>query len=150
MSDAKIQITVGAISFSGEGSESWLEKQLDKMLAAAPKLASIKPAQSAGKKADDDEAASNGSAPPLPKYLSDKNATSSQNRKFLATAAWLHLKGADRFSTADVTKALADAKQKRIGNASEAMNQNVGKGFVEKDVKGCYVTEEGQAELRKA
>ena len=41
MSEGKIEVTIGAISFSGEGDQGWLSQQLDKILEAAPQLASV-------------------------------------------------------------------------------------------------------------
>jgi hypothetical protein len=43
MANAKIEIKVGAVSFSGEG--RWLSEQLDKVIEKLPELASIAPAE---------------------------------------------------------------------------------------------------------
>ena len=48
MADAKIDIKIGAVSFVAEGSEKWLSGELDKVLAKAPELAAIAPAEPAG------------------------------------------------------------------------------------------------------
>jgi len=37
MAQAKIEVRIGNIFFSGEGDSKWLEAQLDKLLVAAPK-----------------------------------------------------------------------------------------------------------------
>jgi len=42
---AKIGFTVGGISFSGEGDDAWLEKQLDKIIEKASELIKIAPIQ---------------------------------------------------------------------------------------------------------
>jgi hypothetical protein len=41
MTEAKLEIKVGSVSFSGEGQGEWLSKQLDKVLAKLPELAAI-------------------------------------------------------------------------------------------------------------
>jgi hypothetical protein len=38
MAEAKIEIKVGAVSFSGEGESKWLAEQLDKILTCVPQL----------------------------------------------------------------------------------------------------------------
>ena len=43
MSDAKIKIQIGQISFSGEGDHEWLTEQLDKLLAKATELIDLSP-----------------------------------------------------------------------------------------------------------
>jgi hypothetical protein len=70
-------------------------------------------------------------------------------KKFLATAVWLHdTTGRDRITTGEVAKALKNASQIRLTNASDALNQNVGKGYAEKDGdSGFFVTEPGRTSL---
>jgi hypothetical protein len=65
--------------------------------------------------------------------------------KFLATAIWLDAKGKSKMTTTDVTTALKDAHQGRLGNASECLTQNVRKGLCEKHGKEFFVTEDGRA-----
>lgn len=150
MSDTKIQVKIGAIEFSGEGEKEWLAAQLDKLLAHAPKLlANAIDAPTAGK--------DNGQAPiqedsgiaskTLVAFLQEKNATTVQVRKFLATAVWLESKGNKRLDTRDVVHALKDANQSRLGNPADCLNQNVGKGFCEKDGGAFFVTVEGKKSL---
>ena len=83
----------------------------------------------------------------LATFLREKNASTIQNKKFLATAVWLEAKGNSRITTSDVTKALKDNSQKRLGNASDCLNQNVKQGYCEKDGKDFYVTQEGKESL---
>jgi hypothetical protein len=70
-------------------------------------------------------------------------------RKFLATACWLTAKGTERLTTGDITKALSDNRQGKLTNAAECLNNNVTKGFCEKEGKQFYVTEEGFTSLGK-
>ncbi|HUI57970.1 MAG TPA: hypothetical protein VLY04_23505 [Bryobacteraceae bacterium] len=87
MAQAKIQVRIGNISFSGEGDSKWLEAQLDKLLAAAPKR--IEDIASEDALEGTTEAAKNGgavAAGSLASFLKAKKATSNQVRKFLATA----------------------------------------------------------------
>lgn len=43
MADAKIELKVGAVSFSGEGSEKWLSDELEKVLKKIPELTEVAP-----------------------------------------------------------------------------------------------------------
>jgi len=72
----------------------------------------------------------------LASYLKKKNATDNQRRQFLATAAYLHDKTGDRrLTTSQVKKALSTNNQGKLTNASASLNDNVGRGFCEKDGK---------------
>jgi len=80
-------------------------------------------------------------------FLKEKSATSSQAKKFLTTAIYLHKTGMDRITTGDVTKALKDARHTKLTNASDCLNQQVKKGFCEKDGSSFYVTPEGESSI---
>jgi hypothetical protein len=149
MPETKIQFKLGAIEFSGEGDKEWLAAQLDKLLANAPKLLSVgSPPQAP---------AADGQAPiqedagiaskTLVAFLQEKNASTVQVRKFLGTSVWLESKGKKRLDTRDVVRALKDAKQTRLGNPADCLNQNVGKGLCEKDGDTFFVTLEGKKSL---
>lgn len=43
MSNARIEFTLGGISFSGEGEEVWVANQLDKIIEKIPELLKITP-----------------------------------------------------------------------------------------------------------
>ncbi|HEY5824129.1 MAG TPA: hypothetical protein VIT44_07185 [Cyclobacteriaceae bacterium] len=143
MSDSKIQIKIGIVEFSGEGNAEWLGAQLDKILEKIPELLKIELAdQSNGKP----------SLPPTPagdkptnlsNFLREKNSTTNQTKKFLATAAFLQLNGKSTLSTNDVTKALDDAKQIKLNNPSLCLTGNITKGYCDKSGKDFYVTPEG-------
>ncbi len=151
MAEAKIEIKVGTFSFTGEGTEKWLSGELDKLLAKLPELVEIAPPPESG--GDDAGAAGakgkkNGKLGSLANFLRDNNATDNQIKKFLATAVWLHdTMGKDRLKTGDVKKALQQANQPKLSNASAALNQNVGKGHAEKDGGGFFVTDPGRTSL---
>ena len=83
----------------------------------------------------------------LPTFLKEKNANTVQVKKFLVTAVWLESKGANRIKTSDVTKALRDSNQTKLKNAADCLNQNVSKGYCEKDGKEFFVTEDGKNSL---
>lgn len=153
MSEAKIEIKIGEITFSGQGEPDWVAKQLDKILAQAEKLIKLAPPAS-----NDDGGEDEGGQKPmgkdpsiakktLPAFLQEKNAGSNQVKRFLATAVWLEAKGQSRLATADVTKALSGAKQKRLNNPADCLNKNVGKGYCEKDGKQFFVTDDGKRSL---
>jgi hypothetical protein len=152
MAAAKIGFTIGGVSFSGEGEEAWLEKQLDKIIEKAPDLIKIAPRLTSGAETDE------GIKPPdvtkkenidistktLSAFLKEKNATVNQERKFLVTSIWLQAKGQSRIAIKDVTQALKDSNQKRLGNPSRELGKNITKGFIERDGQGFFVTEQGK------
>jgi hypothetical protein len=148
VAEAKIEIKVGAISFAGEGEGKWLSEQLDKILEKIPELSKVappEPEQNGGGKSPRTHKIATGT---LASFLKEKNATTNQTRKFLATATWLQdREKRTRVSTNDVTTALSANSQTRLGNAADCLNKNVGKGFCEKDGKQFFVTEEGRAEI---
>src|SRR6266478_1653420 len=143
MADAKIEIKVGAVSFSGEGEGKWLSEQLDKVIEKLPILASVAPPEP-----DKDDHATEppkthhtkkGNVGTLAAFLASKKATANQRRKFLATSVWLHdSTGKPRISTGDVKKALKTNNQGKLANASASLNSNVAKGFCEKDGKNGF------------
>ena len=154
MADAKIDIKIGAVSFAAEGTEKWLSGELDKVLAKAPELAALAPAEPAGGGGngggDDTETkrGKKGNVGTLAHFLKEKNANDNQRKKFLATAAWLHDKTGDsRLTTGQVKKALSTNSQGKLANASASLNDNVGQGHAEKDGKGFFVTDAGRTSL---
>ena len=151
MSEAKIEIKIGQIAFSGEGEQDWVAKQLDKIIAQAEKLIQLAPpAENEGEDAEGHKPM--GKDPSIAKktlasLLQEKNATGNQIKKFLATAVWLEAKGQTRLQTRDITKALKDANQTRLGNPADCLNKNVTKGNCEKDGKQFFVTDDGKKSL---
>ena len=151
MADVKIQMKIGDIEFSGEGEQGWVGKQLEKILNAAPTIAASagrrttthSPETGGGGTTWDSSAATQS----LAKFLSDKNASTNQVKKFLATAVWLQTKGKNRLTTADVSHALKDSNQSKLGNPADCLNKNVSKGHCEKDGKEFFVTTEGVTSL---
>ncbi|ARB44675.1 hypothetical protein [Alloalcanivorax xenomutans] len=150
--EAKVQIKIGQIEFAGEGAEAWVSKQLDKVIENAEKLVALAPKESpsrsegerGGKPMGED---SNIASKSLAIFLKEKNATSDQTKKFLATAVWLESKGNNRMKTGDVTKALKDSNQTRLGNASQCLSNNLKHGYCERDGSGFFVTTEGKDSL---
>jgi hypothetical protein len=150
MADVKIQMKIGEVEFSGEGEQAWVGAQLERILKAAPTIVSSTPrAASSSLHSRTGVAApdSNATAQPLASFLRDKNASANQVKRFLATAVWLGAKGKNRLTTADVTRALKDSNQSRLGNPADCLNKNVAKGHCEKDGKEFFVTTEGAASL---
>lgn len=152
MATAKIGFTLGSITFSGEGEETWVSDQLDKILEKAPDLIKIVPetqaiSQPAATVPEQVSKSSDDSIPPqtLPNFFKAKNVPKSGFRKFLATAIWVQAKGANRISLGDVTQALSASNQTRLSNASECLSTNVNKGFIEKHGTQFFVTPEGKA-----
>jgi hypothetical protein len=131
-----------------KGDQEWVSKQLDKLLAQAPLLSKLgEQPESGGPTPKTLGGAKTGQGGTLASFLSSKNATTNQVAKFLATAGWLYLKGKQRMGTSDITKALKDNHQSRLGNPADCLNQNVRKGFCEKDGGEFFVTSEGLTHL---
>lgn len=153
MAISKIQIKVGIMEFSGEGEQDWLAIQLEKILIKVPDLLKFEVASPGySKESSRDEPGDSKSLNPskitnLATWLKDKNATTNQTKKFLATAAFLQVGGKSRVSTSDVTNALKKSNQSRLGNPSDCLNSNVKKGFCEKDGNDFFVTAEGLDEI---
>jgi hypothetical protein len=154
MHEARIEFTIGAISFTGEGDKAWVASQLDKILDKAPELVKLTPEkqmagtppldlQQPAQMQEDDTIAQM----TLPSFLQEKGATRNQVKKFLATAVWLMAKNKTRLTTRDVTRALKESNQSRLGNASDCLNKNVAKGYCEKDGREFFVTQEGKDSL---
>lgn len=153
MDISKIAISIGNISFSGEGDQAWLSEQLDKILSQADQLIKLVPPQESAanqNKNDRDGSSkiSENASKPLATFLKEKNATVKQVEKFLATAIWLETaKGKNRMATADVSAALKVSNQSKLNNPAECLNQNVSKGYCEKEGKEFFVTQEGKSAL---
>jgi hypothetical protein len=149
MTLSSLSLSYGSVSFSAEAeNEDWLSQQLDKFLELAKALPQQAAAASITTKTP---AASptvgvkfNGA---LASYLKAKGGETNQNKRFLVTADWLRSRGVETLSTAGVTKALSDNHQKRLGNASDCLNQNVTKGFCEKTSNGFFITPDGLKDL---
>ncbi len=150
MSEGKIDIKIGEIQFSSQGEQEWVAKQLDKILAQAEKLIQLTPPTPPEDEEIEPKPMGKDSAiskKTLPAFLSEKGATKNQTKKFLATAVWLEAKGQSKLKTNDVSKAVIDSHQGRLGNPAQCLNKNVEKGYCEKIGKEFYVTEEGKASL---
>ena len=144
---AKIALTIGNLSFSGEGDQDWLDQQISRLIDIATPVQvdnSVNDVSSGPKPKRSVTVLTES----LPSYLRTKGADTVQNQRFLATAAWLQHRGEKVLTTQAVSKALRDNQQKRLGNASECLNQNVGKGFCEKTTAGeFFITPEGWKHL---
>src|ERR1700733_12399874 len=106
MADTRLEVSIGNIKFVGEGSEAWLSSEFAKLL----EFSRTRPTLEAPLVDQDEEQKpppDTGNLGTLPKFLSDKSATTNQVRKFLATAAWLQTKNSsNELATSDITKVL--------------------------------------------
>ncbi len=153
MTEAKIEIKIGAVHFSGEGQEEWLTQQLDKILGKAEELVKLAPPQQVmapqnpqtqHQPADFSDTTDIANQT-LATFLKSKNATKAQVDKFLATAIWVEAKEKkNRLKTSDIGSALSKANQTKLNNPSDKLNQNVSKGFCEKEGSEFFVTQEGR------
>ena len=149
MADAKIEIKVGEVSFVGEGTETWLAAQLEKVIKHLPDLVKVAPPtppvdQHGG--AHHRTPKPSGASGTLAEFMS-AHGKGSQPRQFLATAVWLDPDENKRLTTRDVSDALKNARQSKLSNPAQALNDNVRQGFCEKDGKQFYVTDKGRAEI---
>jgi hypothetical protein len=150
MSTSKIKMQFGTLSIEVEGDPVWASEQVEKLVTRIetirlPAGALVSPQQQPAAQPQIP-----GATQPvgnLATFLAAKGATTNQVKKFLATAEWLHQKGQTSLTTGAVTKALKDYRQSRLGNASECLSANIGKGYCERNGDGFYVTPEGRATL---
>jgi len=150
--NSKINVTIGAVSFAGEGESAWLAEQLEKVLKAAPTIATGQTSSGAlpgpASVSVNSTASVGGQAVgTLLSHIKVKGGETNQVKRFLATADWLRLRGETQLTTGKVSKALADHHQKRLGNPADCLNQNVAKGHCEKNGEGFYITPDGLATL---
>ncbi|QBR70197.1 hypothetical protein CU048_01660 [Beijerinckiaceae bacterium] len=137
----KIEIKIGAMSFSAEGDQDWLSEQLTKVIEAA-----------AARCQDSVETPKSDASPfvdsqsfklSLASYIKSKEAETNQVMRFLATAGWLRNRGTKDLTTSGVAKALSENHQKRLANPSDCLNKNTAKGYCEKSKHGFFITPEG-------
>lgn len=151
MAQAKIELTVGNVSFSGEGEESWLSEQLEKVLDVATTLTVQQPDPPEGESEDPDVPVATANTgdfkTSLVNHIRDKKAESNQVQRFLAAADWLRRRGATTLTSSGVAKVLADNHQKRLANASDCLNKNVSKGYCEKTKTGFFIAPDGLKHL---
>jgi hypothetical protein len=142
----KVEIKIGDMSFSAEGNQEWLDRQVTKLLeaAASSSIGHVPAAAAAGAETQTKKLTPVGS---LVSYLKAKGGDSKQVVRFLATAAWLSRRGQENLSASTIAKALSDNHQKRLANPADCLNKNVSKGFCEKTKGGFFITPEGWAEL---
>jgi hypothetical protein len=137
----KVEIRIGNLSFVAEGDQEWLGEQLNKIMkAAGPAIAR--------QTADSDHtltgrATSTDGVGSLASFLKTTKGETKQVQRFLATAGWLFRRGETKLTTSAVSSALSTNHQKRLGNPADCLNQNVSKGYCEKQGDGFFVTPEG-------
>lgn len=150
MNSTKIEISVGPVSFSGEGDQAWLAEQLDKVLKAATGIAASSPRERPMSSVVDSTPVGGEFTISLSSYIKEKGGEANQVDRFLITADWLRLRGAKSLATAIVSKALTENHQKRLANPADCLNKNVSKGFCEKSDGGFFITPEGLRKLGHA
>jgi len=151
----KVRFSIGDVSFSSEGDQEWVAKQLDKIIKQAKDLIKLAPVetpmtqQTTGSKSDLSAEEANIATKALATFLKEVNADRKQIDKFLATSIWLHARGQKRLESKDVTAALKTANQTRLSNPADCLNKNSGKGFAEKDGTTFFVTDQGREYILK-
>ena len=142
----KVELKIGNLSFSGEGNQEWLDKQVSKLLDATS-VQSVGTGQEAAPTPAGGAGQSPAAIGSLASFLKAKDAGGKQVQRFLATGAWLFHREEKQLTTTLIAKALADNHQKRLGNPSDCLNKNVTKGHCEKTSDGFFITPEGWKEL---
>jgi hypothetical protein len=144
----KIEIRIGNLSFSAEGDQDWLGEQLSKVMqAASPVIAKDESSGQPETGRAAPAALSTSSVGSLAAYLKATGGESKQVQRFLATAGWLFRRGVTNLTTAAVAAGLAENHQKRLSNPADCLNQNVSKGYCEKQRDGFFITPEGWSAL---
>jgi hypothetical protein len=147
MADAHIELTVGDFRLVATGSEGWVDSKYESFLARIEELKETLPKAVLSKARNGSRDLGNTPIGPLAIFLKEKKVGSNQNNRFLATAVWLKFNGQSEPKTSDIIKALAEAQQQRLGNASDVLNKLVKKGYCVKSGAGFYVTPEGEDSL---
>jgi len=147
MSSVKISLKIGRLEFAGEGEADWIEAQLDKLLSKAPEILRFALDNESPDGKPDPAKTSQDAKITLASFLREKNAVENQTRKFLATAAWLNARGKKRLKPGDVSHALRENGQGRVGNASQCLVNNITQGFCERDGGHFFVTDDGLRSL---
>lgn len=146
---ANIEISLGALRFSAEGEETWLTEQLQFAMGQFEHLAKLAAPMNSANANDGGTGAAANEKPvgSLASHIKEKGGESNQNQRFLAAADWLRRKGQTQLKTSLVSSTLKENQQKKLSNPSEALNQNVSKGFCEKAGSNFFITPEGLKHL---
>jgi len=172
MSQSKIEFSLGAIHFVGEGDKEWVTKQLDKIISQASSLLRVaggsddvsslpgysgnhpsgtrtgsRSRKTSTKTPSVSGIKSNTSGKDLAIFIQSKKAGSNQRAKFLAAALWLSKQGKSNPGTRDVTNALKEARVSSLINPSQYLNQNIKQGYLKKSGSGFIVTKKGETAL---
>ncbi|TET38307.1 MAG: hypothetical protein E3J72_03595 [Planctomycetota bacterium] len=145
--NAKIKIRIGKLEVEYDGPSAFLDKKLLSLISDISSINFTGFIQEDNGESGGERKSPKKVSGTLATFIKASNARSKQWLRFLATAAWLHGRGQKRLLTKDISKALSDNSQKRLGNPSEMLTQNVTKGYCEKEGASFFVTEEGYSEL---
>jgi len=87
----------------------------------------------------------------LASYIKAKKGDKKQVVRFLAVASWLSGRSSEPITAKAVSKALSDNHQKGLANPADCLNQNVSKGYCEKQKDGSFfITPEGIEALEQS
>ena len=128
-----IKISCGGFELEYSGDEEFAKESLCKLVAE------IKNIILAGEESQNSnaiqESESNGEMK-LPAFVEKLEKRSERNtrgyRKFLITAAWLHLNGKKRLQTSDVAAALLENNFNSLSNPSDCLTTNIDYGHCER------------------
>ena len=138
----KAELKIGAISFTGEGEQGWLDEQISKLVEAAKSSQitnTIDPGVSSSEMSSHGPIANTS----LSSFLKANGGSANQVRRFFVTAAWLREREESSLTTSKVSKALKEHQQSKLSNPADCLNRNVAKGHCEKAGDGFFITPEG-------
>ena len=143
----RIRIRLGNLRFDGEGTEDWLSAEASLFLRVATDMSVTATASAQASERDDPPS---GTAPnqSLAAFLRATGGEKKQVQRFLATAGWLSRRGQEPLTSGLVSKTLREYHQKRLGNPSDCLSQNLSNGYCEKTHDGFRLTSEGWQALR--
>src|SRR5712692_5980026 len=105
----KIRIRVGEVEVEYEGAEAFLGKKLPDLIKQLSGLTEpVQGSKSSSGGGGAGKSGRGGDPGTLASFLRAKNVGNSGVKRFLATAEWLHLRGAKQLKTGEVTQALRD------------------------------------------
>lgn len=142
---SSIKIEAGGVAIEFTGSEEFIEKRLPTLITEIGQRISQMslPSRAGGEQSSDGSEATIGLG-----ELIKSHSIDTQIGRFLAAAAWLQHQQSDNLTSTEVANALKKAKQTEVKNPSDCVNQNLKKGFIEKnDDKTFFVTPAGMQEL---
>ena len=145
----KIRVSCGGFEVEYRGGKKFAKESLCSLIA---EIKEITKAEEEASDLDEIHHGKPSGVMKLPSFLAEMERKSARNsreyRKFLVTAAWLHLRKKNRLRTSDVASALLDNRIDKLSNPSDCLKTNIEYGHCERVEKnGFIVTRNGFKDL---